>query len=187
MVNVILRTNLSWEEAHTLYNRIWIPQILYCLPVTSLTLTQCNQIHSPILNSYLPQIGINRKMARTIIHGPRNRGGLGIPSLYALQIAAQVHCIIATLRGEGSSKALMATTLEYTQLESGIGKPILEADYICGDYITSSYIISAWKGISEYKLKITNTKIIPPQVQREYDSAIMEELIPFYHKSKLKN
>ena len=76
----IIRAN-----ALILYDCIWIPQISYCLPITTLTDKQCTQVHKPILRSIISKLGYNKNMPRALVHSSKWKGGMGMPKISTLQ------------------------------------------------------------------------------------------------------
>ena len=77
----IFQTTMTFQEASTINNHIWIPQILYCLPITTFMNEQCTNIYRPMLNTTLSKQGYNQYLPQVLIHGPIESGGLGLQSL----------------------------------------------------------------------------------------------------------
>ena len=56
--------------------------LAYPLPALTLTERQCDKIMRPVLQTILPKMGINQKMARLYMYDPQKYQGLVIPNIY---------------------------------------------------------------------------------------------------------
>jgi hypothetical protein len=74
------------------------PAVGYCLPVTTFSDKQCNNIQSPFYQVALPKSGMNRHMPKAVIHRPTRYGGLNYMDLATEQIASHVSHLIGNLR-----------------------------------------------------------------------------------------
>jgi hypothetical protein len=81
-----------------------------------------------VVIAVLPKMGVNRDTARNVVSGTSKYDGLGLDHLAAVQGFAQLQYLIGSLRTQETIGDLYQMLLEYTQLEYGTAKTILEAD-----------------------------------------------------------
>jgi hypothetical protein len=71
---------------HQAYYLLYLlPKLTFPLMAMTFTELQCNRIQSPAINALLPKLHLNRKTARSIIHGPTLYGGMNLPHLFTSQ------------------------------------------------------------------------------------------------------
>jgi hypothetical protein len=59
--------------------------LLYPLPALTLTEKDCNHIMAPVLEAGLQNSAICKNYLRAVTFGPKEEGGLNLPSLYTQQ------------------------------------------------------------------------------------------------------
>jgi len=78
-------STLSREEDKVSYVQHLLPKFRFQMPILPLSKTDCNKISSILLRAVLPKMNINRNTARSIVYGPVELGGLGLPDIYTTQ------------------------------------------------------------------------------------------------------
>ena len=94
---------------HTDVYYAWVSTITksleYPLPALSLSKDQCQQLNKILKLAAMPKTGVVRSFPNVVVHAPPSHLGLGIPDMYAAQIASHLQMIQAhgereTLTGE---------------------------------------------------------------------------------------
>jgi len=117
------------EAALWSYFLYFLPKLTFPLMAMTFTEAQCNQIQSPALNALLPKLHINRKTARSIVHGPLLYGGLNLPHLYTSQGLHQLKFLLGHPRAQDKTSKLIIIGHEYVQLLVGMTENFLNIDY----------------------------------------------------------
>merc|ERR1712183_568249 len=86
---------------------------------------QCSTLQNLAAQAYLPKLGFNRKLPKAILFGSTIYGGWGKKDLYIQMIIQQTKLFLGHIRNKDETGRLLISKLEYTQLVSGIGQPIL--------------------------------------------------------------
>ena len=68
-------------------------------PLLALTLSEaeCNKIMAPILSGGLPNMGIGRNMAISLVYAPLKTQGLNLNTLYTTQGLVQIRALLTNL------------------------------------------------------------------------------------------
>jgi hypothetical protein len=121
-------------------------------------------------------MGFNRNMPRSVVFAPKVYQGLGMKHLYDLQGCDSTRLLLQELNAEDSPTSRMTrAVLEIIQLESGIGKPILE-DTRSLDFIKWGWIPQIREFLQHIDAKITGATKTPP-TYRKHDQYIMDSEI----------
>jgi hypothetical protein len=88
------------SKVYQVYSSRFKPAVGYCLPITTFSDTQCNNIQSPFYQVMLPKSGMNRHMPKAVIHGPTRYGGLQYTAFATEQIASHVSHLIGLRRND---------------------------------------------------------------------------------------
>ena len=74
---------------------------------------------------YLPRVGLNKHFPKSILNGPAEYGGMEHKTFYDRQGMAQIKLHMGSIRNAVDTSELIQASLEVTQLESGLGTPIM--------------------------------------------------------------
>ena len=183
----IKTSQLTRYETHILYTRIWLPQIEYCLPITTFTQHQCKSIHRRILVEILPKLGYNRNYPRALVHGPVRLGGLVLTTLYAKQGIAHIRSALYYLRKQNNISDLLLISARYLQLECGLISNTFDGPFPSYDYVSNSWCASLWRYLSHINASIhlPNCFNIPPQ--RVNDRHIMDDMCLEFQGARLRH
>jgi len=153
---------------------IW-PSLRYPLAVTSFSMSQALSATSKLYRTLLPRLGANRFYPLALQHAPVKFHGLGLPHPFWEQGIAALKLFLEfgnTLRPEQS---LLHTSLEYLQLEVGIGSSVLLADFSrWGHIATDCWIKNLWSFVHLADIQLLSATPCVPQVQRQNDAFIMD-------------
>ena len=118
---------LSKRDVYKAYHNVLIPKICYPFATTTLTEKEFKGLHVIVDKVYLQRAGgLNRHFPLEILHGPSEYGEIEHKTLYDRQGMAQLKLHIGSIRNNEDSAKLVKTSLEITQLELGLGTPIME-------------------------------------------------------------
>jgi exonuclease III len=116
------------SEAWIFYTSFYLPSITYSLPMTPLTLQQCTDLNTRVLQVLLPKCGYNRNMSSAIRYAPVQFGGAGFRHLYTEQGALQLQQIIKYLNSPTTTIGkLLRISISWTQAFLGTSQPFLTA------------------------------------------------------------
>ena len=179
------KASLSPTEALISFSQVYLPSIRYVFPYTNFSSKQLKKLQSIILSSLLPKIGINRHFPRAIVHGPINRGGLGISNMELLQGIDHVLTIVRQLRNESPTSELIRLLIQQTQLEYGQPEIIFQHKFPNKNYLTKTWITDIWKFTSEKNIQLNCNTALPQPLQRVNDTYLMKEFQPWYTTNQL--
>jgi hypothetical protein len=165
----ITGSHLTHQEALTAYLQYLLPKVRYQPPLLSLSQTNCNQLQSTILMTFLPKLNINRHTARSIIHGPEELGGLELPHLYTTQGMEKLRLFLGHLRLQDRTATLIHCDITILQLLSGVGSFILKQQYT-----SYTWIESGWEFLTKVNFKLIYPRQWLPNLSRIGDSYLMD-------------
>jgi hypothetical protein len=167
---------LSHSDATLAYEAFYIPAMRYSLAITSINQIDFEKIQSLATPAFLAAMGFNRNMPRSVVFAPKVYQGLGMKHLYDLQGCDSTRLLIQELNATNSPTSKMTrAVLEIVQLESGIGKPILE-DTRSLDFIEWGWIPQIREFLQHIDAKIMGATLMPP-TYRKHDQYIMDSEI----------
>jgi hypothetical protein len=112
-----IRNSTMWRgESAVAYNSFYMPSLGYGVPATTLSKEECEDIQRPVVNAFLPTMGVARSAPRKVIFGTKQYSGLGLAHLAALQGNIRLQYLLGHLRCGDTTGELMQMLLEYTQL-----------------------------------------------------------------------
>jgi hypothetical protein len=130
----------------------------YPLMATSLSKEQCNRIMKPIRAAALPAMGINRHLTLSVVHGPQQYQGVGIPDLWTVQgilklWLAMQHGDAPTITGHQ-----LRASMELHTIEIGLPGHLLQQNYqTYGQLATISWLKHLWEFCADSNLQMTST------------------------------
>ena len=72
--NMIKNSKLTNQEALRAYRTVFLPSISYPLGAIYFSPEQCSTLQNLAAQAYLPKLGFNRKLPKTILFGPTKYG-----------------------------------------------------------------------------------------------------------------
>jgi hypothetical protein len=100
----------------------------YSLSACSFKDTELYNLQSHAVGKFLPAMGYDRTFPRSAVFGPRQFGGLNLNNLYTEQCMQKIQFMMSHMRSKTSMGKLMKINLNWLQLNSGFGVPLLESD-----------------------------------------------------------
>ena len=154
----IRSSKMTASDIRVFHRSIYTPSMRYSLPAIAVDEEELGQVQTRILRVMLQQMHVNSNLATAIRHGSMELGGLG---LYDLRTEVGIEAL-KFLRNSTYSDSepgnLIRLNLQYSQLESGIGEPLLEHPSIHGvSYLTPTWILSVRQFLSYHNLSIRLT------------------------------
>ena len=158
--HLIARTKQLGDKMRTTYcynHEAWIglttiamKSIEYCLPATTLSKVQCDNIMWQLIKEFLPRAGINRYIKRDILYANHTIQGLGLKSLYLTQGISHIAELIEHQWKNSITGHFQMMSLECLRLELGVNANILSSNY--SKYkdiiLTTSWITHTWDFMS---------------------------------------
>jgi hypothetical protein len=123
------------------------------------------QVQSKIVQSILKKRHAQSTIPTAIRHGPAEFGGLGIYDLRTDAGLEAIKFFRDSIYANSENGKLLRMNLRYSQLESGIGQPLLEHPGIYMSYITPSWVMSLRQYLYNHNLTITVTDETGLQLQ----------------------
>jgi hypothetical protein len=145
---------INRADAVLAYEAFYLPAMRYSLAITLINQLDFENIQSSATTAFLASMGYNRNMPRTVTYAPKMYQGLGLRHLYNLQGCDGIRLLLQELN-----------------MESGIGKPILEETRPL-DYIEWGWIPHIRDFLRHIDAKITGATQTP-LLYRENDQYII--------------
>ena len=171
---IVKSSNLSRKQARVSYSSIYVPSMAYCLAALNLPENKLDRIQCSAVDAFIPAMGYDHSFPRAIVYGPREFGGLNLCHLYTEQCIIKIGTFISHVRANTTLGRIMMLNLDWTQLYSGRGTPVLQSkDEI--SYIPDNWFIH----FREFLLSVSGAIKIPnawyPVRERVGDAVLMDE------------
>jgi hypothetical protein len=164
---------INRADAVLAYKAFYLPAMRFSLAITSINQLDFENIQCSATTAFLASMGYNRNMPRTVTYAPKMYQGLGLHPLYDLQGCDGTRLLLQELNMQDSStSSMLRAVLDTIQLESGIGKPILEETRPL-DYIEWGWIPHIRDFLHHIDAKITGATQTP-LLYRENDQYLMD-------------
>jgi len=180
-------SKLTSFEVITLYRTIYRPQMIYPMPFTAFTKTQCTKIQCQMKRTLLHSLGLPQSLPNALVFAPQQLGGIGFSHLYTEQGIAASTMLLRTLRHHNDIDKTVRIYLRWYQHVTGVGFLVLEQP---GDRIT--HVKETWLDELRYFLHSSAGSIILPNeprplLLREHDQYIMDVARQFLRGAQLKH
>ena len=153
---------------------------------TSLSKSQCDTIMAPILDAGLASLGINHRMTRAVVYGPKQYQGVRIPDLRTLQGILKLGLAVAHGDAPTITGCSLRAVLALHTIELGLPGHIFQQDYSKFSHLaTHSWVKHLWDFCDT-----TSISLVPSsptlKLARENDEFIMLQFSKFgYHTQEL--
>jgi len=147
--------------------------ISYPLPVTTLTIQQCEKLGNKLFSAMLPKCGISSKFPVVYRHLPRKYQGLGLPHLYLDQESRKLQELLVHSTDESPCWKQMQLSLELAQLETGTCDIVYNSPHQLALLMPTTWVRSQWLFLSKHGITIKGWRHQHP-LQRKNDQPIME-------------
>ncbi len=156
-------------------NRVIWPSLRYLLAVTSFSMSQALSATSKLYCTLLPRLGANRFYPLALRHALVKFHGLGLPHPFWEQGIVALKLFLEFGNTLCPEQSLLHTSLEYLQLEVGIGASILLADFSrWGHTATDCWVKHLWSFSHFASIQLLSATSCVPPVQRQNNAFIMD-------------
>lgn len=160
----------------------------YSLPAIAVDEEAFSLVQSKIMTTILNGLEVLRHIPTAIRHGPLAMRGLDLLDLRTeagILAVKLLHDSIFAMSETG--KMIHLNLYYYSQVESGIGEPLLEVPAIAVSYLTPTWVTSVRHFLYQHSLKIHLTESYEPPLRTKNDPYIMdtEHLSRFTTSEKL--
>jgi hypothetical protein len=158
----------------------------YPLMATSLSKSQCDMIMKPILDAGLSALGINRRLTRAVVYGPKRYQGVGIPDLWTLQGVLKLWLAVAHGDAPTITGCSLRAVLALHTLRLGLPGHLFQQAYDKYSHLaTQSWLKHLWEFCDATSIHLVPSS--PPiPLARENDEFIMLQFSKFgYHSQEL--
>jgi len=138
-------------------------------------MTQALSATSRLYRTLLPRLGVNRFYPLALRHTPVKFHGLALPHPFWEQGIAALKLFLEFGNTSRPEQTLIQTSLEYLQLEVGIGVPILLADFAQWGFLaTNCWIKNLWNFVHTASIQLISDPPTTPPLQRQGDGCLMD-------------
>ena len=137
----ILSLRLTSSDVRTFHRSTYVPSMRYGLAAVAVDEEVLGQVQSKIVQSILKKWHVQSTIPTAIRHGPAEFGGLGIYDIRTEAGLEAIKIFRGSIFANSENGKLLRMNLRYSQLESGIGQPLLENPGIYLSYITPSWVV----------------------------------------------
>ena len=176
------------KDAEMVYQVRYKPTNKYAFPVILFDSNQLNDIQKKFVNNFLPKVGINRHMPRTVVYGPIALGGMGVMDLRMEQPVFAIKTIIGQMRRDNKAGKVLMANLYETQAEVGISRPFYNDGFVKYTHVTKNtrwYYI--WQVCQEMKIELHVNKMWLPTPNTEKNRNLMEDALKDKYFTKRRN
>ena len=165
-------------EARLAYERVWWPKISYPLAVTDFSKKQSSKLQKKFDNCFLGAMGINRRMPKAVIHGPKKLGGLQHKHIRTEQGCLHVSLLLYHLRHpeDEPCQLLSRVNLSHMAIESGLSQSVFSTEVPINrlvQYLLPSFMKTTWEYLHKHNASILSPSIPKLQIQLQHDQFLM--------------
>ena len=124
----IKSTFISHSAASLALSSTIMATLKYALPSTTYTEAECNKLMTPLFQTILPKMGINRHLALVYRYGPSSCYGLQCNNLYTEQGIAKLQLLLDQAGTTTQCGLLLTSCYEYHSLQHGTSSPLFKLD-----------------------------------------------------------
>lgn len=172
----LLDTNcFTRVEAWTLYTSTYLPSMTYPLPITPLTIAQCQTLDTRFFSSLVPRCGYNRHMATAVRYAPFSMGGAGFKPLYVHQGILSLQQVFKFLNSPDTQVGkLLIMTLTWTQAFLGTSEFFLTNTTQKLPPTPPSILLDLRQFLHHIRGKLTLSTPVATSIVRQQDRFIMD-------------
>jgi hypothetical protein len=170
----LISSRLNANDIRIFHRSIYVPAMRYSLATIAVDEEALAGVQHRIIKVMLQKMHVNGNLPTSIRHGPVEMGGLAI---YDLRTEAGIEAIKFfrnSIYSDSEPGNLIRINLQYSQLESGMGVPLLEYPNIPILYLTPTWVLSVRQFLSCHNMSITLTESYLPLPQSPTDDFIMQ-------------
>ena len=165
---------LTATDIRIFHRSIYTPAMKYSLPAIAVDEEVFAPIQSKIIASILNGLRVARTIPTSIRHGPVIMGGLDLLDLRTESGIAAIKLLRDSVFAQSETGKMILINLYSSQVESGLGSPLLVDPTISVSYLTPTWITSIRQFLYQHNLRIDLTDSIEPQLRTIHDKFIMD-------------
>jgi hypothetical protein len=170
----LLSPRLTASDVRIFHRSTHIPSMRYGLAAVALDEEVLRQVQSKVIQSILKKLHVQSMIPTAIRHGPAEFGGLDIYDLRTEAGLEAIKFFRDSLFSGSENGKLIRLNLQYSQIESGIGQPLLAYPGIHVSYLTPTWLMSLRQFLYCHNLSITVTNEPGISLQGPQDQYIMQ-------------
>lgn len=171
----LMSPRLTETDVRIFHRAIYIPAMQYSLPSLAIDGEALSTVQLKVVQTMLQQMHVSSTIPTSICHGPISLGGLEVHNLRTEYGIETLKYIRNAIYSDSEVGNLMHINLQYSQLESGIGEPLLKHLRIHLPYLTPSWILSLVRQyLSNHNMTVTLTDTYHPILRSSSDQYIMQ-------------
>jgi hypothetical protein len=173
MGTIVGTAHLTRHQARVAYNSIYTPMMAYSLSACSFKETELDNLQTHAIGKFLPAMGYDRSFPRAAVFGPRAYGGLNLNNLYTEQCIQKLQCLMCHMRSNTPMGKLMKVNLNWLQLNSGFGGPLMESkDPLM--FLDSNWLLHSRSFLVQINAKLKVDDVWLPKLERQNDRTLMD-------------
>ena len=146
----------------------------YSLPAVAVDEEALGIVQNRILKVMLQKMHVNGNLPTSIRHGPIEMGGLGMYDLRTETGIEAIKFLRNSIYSDSEPGNLIRINIQYSQLESGIGEPLLAHPTIHIPYLTPTWVLSVRQFLSCHNMSIKLSDEFSIPLQGVEDDYIMQ-------------
>ena len=164
------------RDASQAHHLIWAAQMMYSIPVMSMTQTQLEGIQNKERRASLGKMGFSQNFPKAVVYGPLTTGGLKMVDLTSEQGICLTENFLYHKYAQDEVEKLMDMSLRISQLESGRTENILSIGKVAIPYLTDTWLMNMRIVLGKHNFQIEISNAWSPGLQCCRDSMIMQIL-----------
>jgi hypothetical protein len=173
MGGILGTANITRHQARVAYNSIYTPMMTYSLPACSFKETELDNLQTFAIGKFLPAMGYDRTFPRSAVFGPREYGGLNLNNLYTEQCMQKLQCMICHMRSKSPMGKLMQINLNWLQLTSGFGMPLMESNDPL-PFLDNNWLLHSRVFLIQINARLRIDNVWVPKLERQNDRTLMD-------------
>jgi hypothetical protein len=146
---------LTASDIRIFHRTIYAPAMKYSLPAVAVDKEAFAPVQSRILTSILNGLGVSRTIPTAIRHGPAAMGGLDLLDLQTESGISSLKLFRDSVFSMSETGKMILINLHYSQLESGLGTPLLASPSVPVSYLTPTWVTSVRQFLFNIIFKFT--------------------------------
>ena len=107
---------MTCPAATLAYQSRWLSIVGFFTTITCFTQNQCEGIHTPIYQVFLPKMGHNRNLPLAIRYEPKRYGGANLTHTYTEQVIKHIQFVVGTARHSSELSNMQLIALSTIQI-----------------------------------------------------------------------
>ncbi|KAI2513678.1 hypothetical protein MHU86_818 [Fragilaria crotonensis] len=164
------------SDVMTFHRSIYVPMLRYSLAAIAADSEESlHQIQTKIIPSMLQKLQVSSKLPTSIRHGPIEYGGMELYDVRTEAGIEQIKYLRNAIYSGSATGTMIRINLHHSQLEAGVGQPLLENPSYEIPYLTPCWILSLRKFLATHNATITITDQPQLSLKTDSDAFIMQQ------------